>query len=88
MSTLSSSVGRDVDGGVGDEQQLRIGRHVHDEDVADAPDGAHAALAADDRGHQLVGVQAALHQRRHLAGAHHLHGAGGGGVAVRRDRRS
>ncbi len=38
----------DVDRGVGDEQQLGIGRHVHDEDVADAADGANAGGAADD----------------------------------------
>ena len=42
---LVLSVGRDVDRGVGDQQQPRIGRHVHQEHVADAPRGAQAAVA-------------------------------------------
>ena len=33
-------IGKDIDGRIGDEQCLRIGRHVHDEDVADPPRGA------------------------------------------------
>ncbi len=34
--------------------------------------------------HDLVGMQAALHDGGDLAGAHHFDGTGGGGVAVRR----
>ena len=67
MSTLSSRRGRDVDGGVGDDQDLVVGRHVHDEDVADAAARAQAGLARHDRAQQLVGVQAALHQQLGLA---------------------
>ena len=39
---LGIEVGEDVDRRVGDEQRLGVGRHVHDEDVADAPRGAQA----------------------------------------------
>ena len=42
---LGVEVGEDVDRRVGDEQRLGIGRHVHDEDVADPPRGAQAGLA-------------------------------------------
>ncbi len=41
----------------------RMGRHVHDEDVADAPARAQPRLALGDRAEQLVGMQAALHQQ-------------------------
>ena len=61
---------RDVDRGVGDDQRLGVGRHVHDEAVADAPRRAQPGVALDHRAHQLVGVQAALHQRLGLALAH------------------
>ena len=52
--------------------------------MAEAAAGAQARVAADHGGHQLVGVQAALHQRLGLAQPHQLDGARGGGVAVRR----
>ena len=80
---LGLEVGDDVDRGVGDEQRRRVGRHVHDEDVADPARGAQAGLLGHDRAHQLVGVQAALHQQLGLAGADQLDGLGRGGVAVR-----
>ena len=67
---------RDVDRRVGDDQHLVIGRHVHDEDVADAAAGAQPGLARDDRAEQLVGVQAALHQQLGLALPHQLHRLG------------
>ena len=52
-----------------------IGRHVHDEDVADAARGAQAGVAVDMAAlHQFVGVQAALHQRLDLARAHQRDG--------------
>ena len=41
---LGIEIGGDVDRGVGDEQRLRMGRHVHDEDMADPPGGAQAGL--------------------------------------------
>ena len=40
-----------------------MARHVHHEAVADAARGAQPRLALHHRAHQLVGVQAALHQR-------------------------
>ena len=75
---------RDVDRGVGDDQCLLVTGHVHHEAVADAPRGAQAGVALDHGGHQLVGVQAALHQRLGLALAHQLHRRRGGRLAVRR----
>ena len=85
---LVLEVGRDVDRRVGDEQQPRVGGHVHDEDVADAPRGAQAGRRRHHRAHQLVGVQAALHQRLDLARARHRDRLLGGGVAVLGRRRS
>ena len=49
--------------------------------MRDAPLGAQRRRG-DHRMHQLVGVQAALHQHLDLAGGGQLGGAGGGGVAV------
>ncbi len=56
-------VGKDVDRGIGDEQGLGISRHIHDEDVADTPRRTQAGLARGHLAHELVGVQAALHQQ-------------------------
>ena len=69
---LGIEVGKDVDRGIGDEQRFGIGRHVHDEDVADAPRGAQAGLREATCAHQLVGVQAALHQELALGLADQL----------------
>ena len=75
---------RDVDRRVGDDQHLVVGRHVHDEDVADAAARAQPGLARDDRAEQLVGVQAALHQQLRLAlRAPARRPAAADGVAVR-----
>ena len=61
---LGVEIGKDVDRRVGDEQRLGIGRHVHDEDVADPPRRAQAGRRRTSTcAHQLVGVQAALHQQ-------------------------
>ena len=44
-------------------EHLVIGRHVHDEDVADAPSPVRRPVSSrDDRAQELVGVQAALHR--------------------------
>ena len=51
--------------------------------MADPPRGAQAGLLGHDRAHQLVRVQAALHQQLGLAGANQLDGLGRGGMAVR-----
>src|SRR5262245_8985133 len=56
-------IGEDVDGGVGDEERFGICRHIEDEDVADAPRRAQAGLARRHLAHELVRVQAALHQQ-------------------------
>ena len=52
--------------------------------MADASRRAQARLAPDDGRHQLVGVQAALHQRLGLAFAHELDRLRGGRLAVGR----
>ena len=64
---LGVEIGEDVDRRIGDEHGLGIGRHVHDEDMADAPVGAQSADLGGDGAHHLVGVQAALHQDLALA---------------------
>ena len=79
---LDLQVRRDVDRGIGDDQRLVVVRHVHDEAMADAPGGAQAGVARDDRAHELVGVQAALHQRLGPAFADQRDGLGGGVMAV------
>ena len=58
---------RDVERGVGDDERSRIRRRLHEEAVAHATAGAQRAR--HHGGHQLVGVQAALHQRVDLAAA-------------------
>ena len=80
---LGIEVGKDVDRGVGDEQRLGVGRHVHDEDVADPPLGAQARRLCGDAAHQFVGVQAALHQQLALARVDQLDGLCRGRLAVR-----
>ena len=73
---------RDVDGRVGDNQDLVIGRHVHDEHVAESTPGAQAGLSRHDRTEQFVGVQAPFHQELGLALTNQLHGLGCRRVAV------
>ena len=73
----------DVDRRVGDEERLGVGRHVHDEDMADAAFRAQTGVLADDRGHQFVGVETALHQQLRFTEAHQLDRLLSGGVAVR-----
>ena len=60
-----------------------IGRHVHDEHVADAASGAQPGFAGNDRAEKLVGVQASFHQQLGLALAHELDGFGRRRVTVR-----
>ena len=48
--------------------------NVHDEAVADPPGGPQAALAANHGAHELVRMQAALHQGFRLAGLHEVDG--------------
>lgn len=76
--------GRDVDGGVGDDERFSPTRHVHDEAVAHAPLGTQAGGARDHGAHQLVRVQRAFHQCLRTAFMHELHRAFGSGMAMRR----
>ena len=73
---------RVIDGRVGDNQDLVVGRHVHDEHVAQSTSCAQASLSRDDRTEQLVGVQAAFHQELGLPLTNQLHRLGGRCVAV------
>ncbi len=52
--------------------------------MGDAARGAQAGRSLDDRAHQLLGVQGALHQRLRLAFARHRHAQDRCGVAVLR----
>ena len=73
---------QNVDGCIGDDDRPGVGRHRDQKAVAEAAFGAQAALLLHHLVQQLVGVQAALHQRLRLAGVHHLHGDLRGVVAV------
>ena len=75
---------RDVHGSVGDDQRFRVRGHIHHEAVAHSPRGAQARFALDDGAHQLVGVQAAFHQRFGLALSYELDRLRGGFLAVLR----
>jgi hypothetical protein len=81
---LGFEVGKDIHRCVGDEQRLGIGRHIHDEDMADAPAGTQAGLLVRACGEQFVAVQAALHQKRGFPRAHEFHRLGCGRGAVGR----
>ena len=59
-----------------------VARDVHDEAMADPASSANAGLPRNHRAHQLVGVQAALHQGLGLAGSDELDRLGGRVVAV------
>ena len=61
----------DIDGRVSNKERSRVCGDIHDEDVADAPLSAQIVLAGDDRMHQDVGMQCALHQ--HFCGAGESH---------------
>ena len=84
MWTLSSSVGAMLTAASVTISGSVVGGHVHDEAVADAPRGAQPGLARDHRGHQFVGVQAALHQASALPSRTSRTASGGGGLAVGR----
>ena len=73
---LRLQIRRDVDRRIGDDQRLVVARNVHDEAMTDAPGGAQAGIALDHGAHQLVGVQAALHQRFGSSLANQLDGFG------------
>src|SRR5215472_4717741 len=81
---LGFEIRRDVDRSVGDDQRILVAGDIHHKAMADAASGANAGLACDHRTHQLVGVQAALHQGLGLPLADDLDRLVGGIVAVRR----
>src|SRR5215470_7482731 len=60
---LGFEIGENVDRGIGDEKRLRMGRNVHDEDVADASRGAQTRGPGCHLAHQLIRMQAPLHQK-------------------------
>ena len=82
MSTLSSSVGAMLIARVGHDQDLVVGRHVHQEHVTQAPAGAESRLLGDDRTQHFVRVQAALHQQLGLALTDQFHRLGRRRAAV------
>jgi hypothetical protein len=61
-TALAVEIRKDVDRRIGDEDRLGVGRHIHHEDMADAPIGPQPALFGGDGPHELIGMQAALHQ--------------------------
>src|SRR5262245_6117828 len=75
-------IGKNVDGRVGDEERFGICRHIQDEDVADPPRRAQAGLARRHLAHELVRVQAALHQQLALGLVDQLDGLRRCGFAV------
>ena len=79
---LGQEVGRDVDRGVGHEQQVFEGERVEHEDVADPAAGAQPAVFLDHGGEQIVGMKVALHHRARFARADHGHALVGGDPVV------
>ena len=79
---LAIEIRKNVDGGVGDEDGLAIGRNIHHEHVADAPLRAQPADLRSNASHQLVSVQAAFHQHLALARVNELNGLCCGSLAV------
>src|SRR5581483_334777 len=68
-------------------EQLRIGRELYQEDVADAPTwNAQAAFFVEERVHERIGVNVPLHDRVGLSCTHEFDGlCRCGCVAIRRD---
>ena len=83
MSALSSRVGGDIDGGVGNDQGLVVSGNIHEKDVTDAAAGAQARVASDDGAKQFVTMQAAFHQQFRFAASNELHRFGSRCPAVR-----
>ena len=79
---LGFQVGRDVDGGIGDEEVTRVAFHLHDENVADAAVGADALVAVQRCTHEFIGMQAAFHQGLGFAVADQFDGTFGCRMAV------
>ena len=84
MSTLSSSVGRDVDRRVRDDEHLVVRRHVHQEHVADPPAGAQAVSRATTAPSSSSVCRLPFIRSSASPFAHERHGARCGSMAVRR----
>ena len=80
---LRRQIRRNVDGRIGDQQQLGIGGHVHGENVAYPPFRPDSGAARHHRAQHFVRVQGALHENFRFALMHHLHRPGRRRVAVR-----
>ena len=85
---LGVEVGCDVDRGIGDEERSHVGRDIHHEHVTDPPARTEAGLLGDDLLHELIGVEAPLHERLDLTRPRHGDGPLGGLVAVARRHES
>ena len=79
---LGIEIRKDIDGRIGDEERLRMARHVHNENVADPPGGSQTGTRAGNCSHELVGVQAALHQQLAPRFMDQLDRLGGGRFAM------
>ena len=81
--SLGVQIRCDIQGTVTDEKVFRIGRRLHHENMAHPAVRAQAGIAGHNGRHQFVRVQAAFHQRLHLADPGEIDAGLGGGVAVR-----
>ncbi len=81
--SLAIEVREDIDCGIGDENGVGVGRHVHDEHMADTTLGAQSRRLCGHAAHQFVGVQTALHQHFAPGRMDQPDGLGGSGFAVR-----
>ena len=59
---LDVEVGKNIDRSVGNEEGFAIGRYIHDEHMANPTGRTQTGFAGSHFAHELVGVQAALHQ--------------------------
>src|SRR5262245_4700033 len=60
---LGIEIRKDVDRRISDEERLRMARHVHNENVADPPCRSQTGAGTGDCSHELIGMQAALHEQ-------------------------
>jgi hypothetical protein len=67
---LHLQVRGDVDRAVGDQQQPVVAWNIHDKGMADPARSAQTRLFGNDDPHQLIGMQAALHEDFQLARAY------------------
>src|SRR4029450_889923 len=76
-------IGKNVHGGVRNEQRFRVRRNVHDEDVAYPSLRAEPGFASRDLSEKLVRVQAAFHNELDATTMDQRDRFGRGGVAVK-----